>query len=137
MAKWNISKTNVMHLVKAICMTVGVMIVFAVAATVCVEKEYIEMNKIKFFTPCIWFVSMLICAYTTEENGTSLRLAILSASILYVIILLMGVLLYDGLSGIGVLFGAVASVLGIAVGFLLRYRRKGAQRGRKRRRVYR
>ena len=128
---WQILRGTIVSLLIGIAMLAGI--------TLCVQKEYISLEKYPYILPIVWFISSMVGACTAGERTDAKQktLPLLVSGFLMLILLTSGILVFDGVKVTSALICLIGCMSGGTVGLFVRTRSKKYAYKRKRKHAYR
>jgi len=111
---------------------VAISVLTAALGAVFIDNESIQINAIPIITIIAWFISSFLCAVFsgyTGEGRWALRSGI-ATGIYYLIMMSVGILVFDGLSG-NVLYGFITGIAGFLIAMVLLVRKQKKSINRK------
>ena len=135
MKKMKVRNICVRELVNGVLVGLGVIVIFAAIISLCVAKGYIEINNYKYAAAVAWIVAAVLSSFVSRSrgDGATIYISMLSGGAVNILLLLVGVLMFDRLDSSMILLGVTTGVLGGCVGGVLRYRQKSSNHKRRHR----
>ena len=123
---------KVKHIIIGVVLAIILTILMSAISAIFLDNESIGLNLIPYISVIIWLVSGFVsafCAGYAGEGNWILR-SIIATGIYYVILLGVGILLFDGVDG-DVVVGLIAGVIGFVLALFAISRKRKMPMNRK------